>query len=297
MLHATAQSEVADIRRLYLKQDIAIVPLGTDLPSLHSTNSRPAAREIGVDLIAQPHESAIRTVLFLSRVHPKKGLQNLFKAWAAIKNDWVGGEQLHDYPTQRVDWRLVIAGPGALGYKGELLALAKILELNTCDLAENFSLPRLGQIEKEVDIVFTGPVYGEDKNNLHGMADLFVLPSFSENFGVVVPDSLAYGVPVLTTKGTPWAELEGKNKQFATSCPSGLASERMDDSICAGRCGWWIDIGVEPLVSALWEAMNMTDEQRRRMGANGRRLVEEKYTWPIVAGDMKRSYELMLSSK
>ena len=87
LLHATAESEVEDIRRLQLRQDVAIVPLGTELPLVNSTDSNP------VDLNYQryfPLDSSggkYRTVLFLSRVHPKKGLANLFQAWADIKHN------------------------------------------------------------------------------------------------------------------------------------------------------------------------------------------------------------------
>ncbi|MHB8789328.1 MAG: glycosyltransferase [Desulfobulbaceae bacterium] len=301
LLHATAQSEVTNIRRLRLKQNVAVVPLGTDLPSLHSTKVSAESRQLAVHAASLAGGDDIRTVLFLSRVHPVKGLRNLFNAWAALKRDWVGEEQRHGQPNRPVRWRLVIAGPDVMGHKEELLQLAQLLRLNAYDLSEGFCLSVLSQIEKDADVVFTGPVYGEDKNSLHGMADLFVLPSFTENFGAVVSDSLAYGVPVITTKGTPWSELEGQ-KAVSTGQRAGgsrLASEdtRMDEIASAGRCGWWVDIGVEPLVRALREAINMTDEERREMGENGRRLIETKYTWPVVAGEMKKAYERMLSSK
>ena len=200
-----------------------------------------------------------------------------------------------------------------MGHKGELLRLAQSLQLNARDVSESYCLSDLSQIEKEVDVVFTGPVYGDDKDNLHRLADLFVLPSFTENFGAVVSDSLAYGVPVITTKGTPWAELEGQRtedgggrtedgsrKSEVGGRDSEGDAENQSSGISpslkiSGRCGWWVDIGVEPLVEALREAMNMTDGERRAMGENGRRLVEARYTWPVVAGDMKKAYEKVLS--
>ena len=89
-----------------------------------------------------------------------------------------------------------------------------------------------------------------------------MLPTYSENFGIVVAEALWAGVPVITTKGTPWQELEER------------------------KCGWWIDIGVESLVEALKEAMSHGDEERAAMGARGRKLVEEKYTWDAVCKAM-----------
>lgn len=298
MLHATAQSEVADMRRLYLKQDVAVVSLGTDLPVIPSEELNDSVGQNGMASGSQLHGDPTRTILFLSRVHPVKGLKNLLKAWATIKNDWEGEGQWHDRPGQLVRWRLIIAGPDEMEHKSELLGLAQSLQMNTCDLSDNFQLSRLEEIDKDTDIVFTGPVYGEDKNIIHDLANLFVLPTFSENFGVVVADSLAHGVPVITTKGTPWMELEGRkresNEQSSANYPPEGTSAQMEDSLSSGRCGWWVDIGIEPLVMALREAMSMTDEQRHRMGENGRRLVEEKYTWPVVAKGMMKAYERML---
>ena len=62
-----------------------------------------------------------------------------------------------------------------------------------------------------------------------------------------------------------------------------------------GRAGWWIDIGVEPLAAALREAMVLSDEERRAMGANGGKLVEAKYTWPAIAEQMKAAYAWVLN--
>ena len=113
-----------------------------------------------------------------------------------------------------------------------------------------------------------GLVEGKEKWSVLQSADIFVLPSRSENFGIVVAEALAVGVPVITTKGTPWTE---------------LVSE---------RCGWWVDVGVEPLADALRKAMGVTDEERRIMGENGRRLVECKYQWKAVAKQMVELYEV-----
>jgi glycosyltransferase involved in cell wall biosynthesis len=71
---------------------------------------------------------------------------------------------------------------------------------------------------------------------------------------------------------------------------------RTNELARTGRAGWWIDVGVEPLVEALREAMGMSDEERRAMGENGRRLVEAKYRWEAVAGRMAEVYEKCLNS-
>lgn len=123
----------------------------------------------------------------------------------------------------------------------------------------------------DYDFVLTGPLDDEKKWEAYARADLFVLPTYSENFGIVVAEALWAGVPVITTKGTPWKELEER------------------------KCGWWIDIGVEPLVVALKEAMSHSDEERAAMGARGRKLVEEKYTWDAVCKAMVDGYKDVLN--
>lgn len=221
LLHVTASSEVEDVRRLCLPNAVSQIPLGVEI----------------VDEARRNPERMGHTALFVSRVHPKKGLFNLVEAWGRVRP---------------VGWRLVIAGPSDGQHAGEVIARARALGLG------------------EDCVRYVGPVYGEAKQRLYEEANLFVLPTYSENFGVVVLEALAAGCPVITTKGAPWEELE-KN-----------------------RCGWWIDIGVEPLVEALRVAVALTDEGREHMGANGRTLVRARYTWPAVAQALAVAYRGLL---
>lgn len=177
-----------------------------------------------------------RTVLFLSRVHKVKGLTNLLQAWNEIKP---------------AGWRLKIAGP-----------------------AEDASLvEEIARQAKEAalaaPIEYVGPLDGTEKEAAYQDADLFVLPSFSENFGVAVAESLSYGVPAITTRGTPWSDLE------------------------TYQCGWWTHIGVAPLAESLRAAMNLTDTERRAMGARGRRYVE-RYDWKNIANQTAAVYGWVL---
>ena len=178
-----------------------------------------------------------RTCLFLSRVHKVKGLVNLVDAWAQVRP---------------AGWQVVIAGPDEDGHTNEIKAR----------VAEH----QLGDV-----FSFVGPVEGEAKDTLFRTADLFVLPSFSENFGIVVAEALSYRVPVITTRGTPWAELE------------------------TNACGWWVDVGVEPLTEALREALATSPAEREAMGARGRALILDQYTWPQVARDMAAVYKWVLT--
>lgn len=115
-------------------------------------------------------------------------------------------------------------------------------------------------------------VYGDEKQRLFAKASLFVLPSRSENFGVTVAEALAAGVPAIATTGAPWQELVTQD------------------------CGWWIECGVDPLASAMTQAMGLPAERLRAMGAKGRRWAQEQFSWARVARDMLQVYAWITGS-
>lgn len=182
-----------------------------------------------------PSGGSSKTILFLSRLHRSKGLLDLVKSWAEV------GPQ---FP----DWRLAVAGPDANGFRRDLERRAL-----KAGIAESTH--------------FVGPVYGEDKLRLMSEARLFVLPSYSENFALVVLEALACGVPVITTTATPWQELQTR------------------------RCGWWIGTGPRHLSYALRNALSLPDRERTAMGARGRELAAGKYAWARVTDDMLELYQ------
>jgi len=107
---------------------------------------------------------------------------------------------------------------------------------------------------------------GDDKVCALANSELFVLPTHSENFGLVIGEALAFGTPVITTKAAPWRDLE------------------------THHCGWWIENDPEALTAALAQAMSLSIEQRREMGRKGRQLVADKYGWYRVGEQMKAAY-------
>jgi glycosyltransferase involved in cell wall biosynthesis len=220
-IHATAKSELDQIRKLGYHQPAEIVPNGIEI----------------TDLKFKTEWQKVQNILFLSRVHPKKGIELLIEAVARLQNSQL---------------KITIAGEGDKNY---IESLKKLCEQK--NLSEQFE--------------FTGGVYDEQKWRLYHDSDLFVLPTYSENFGIVVAEALATGIPVITTKGTPWQELETE------------------------KCGWWIELNVENLKNAITEALALTPEKLKEMGMRGRKLVEEKYEIKAVAKEMKEFYDRILS--
>lgn len=233
LIHVTAQSEVADVRRMGLKNRVVVAPLGVKIDDRAERVERADGK---------------KTLLFVSRVQRKKGLVNLVRAWAQLKNE-ISTRSVCS--TRLNNWIIRIVGPDQEGHTAELMALC-----NELGVASDFE--------------FVGSKYGEELQREYASADLFVLPTHSENFGSVVIEALSHGVPVITTKGAPWKELEIHN------------------------CGRWIDIGIGPLAEALAAAMELSNAERREMGSRGRKLVEEKYTWDAVVKIMINGYERVL---
>jgi glycosyltransferase involved in cell wall biosynthesis len=109
------------------------------------------------------------------------------------------------------------------------------------------------------DFEFVGSIDDRKKWDLYKKAQLFVLPSYSENFGMVHRRSTGLWSAGHHTRATPWSELHEH------------------------RCGWWTETGVDALVTGLREAFDLNDAERREMGQRGRQLVATNYTWSGVA--------------
>lgn len=223
-LHATAPSEAASFAAFRFKVPTHIVANGLDIPCEAELSA------------ARSDAPAARTAIFMSRIHPKKGLPLLLEAWDRLRPKC---------------WHLRIAGPNEQGHSEEIVS-----DIVARGLTESVSI--------------IGPCYGEKKRRLLATADLFILPTYSENFGIVVAEALGHETPVLTTRGAPW---------------HALVSE---------RCGWWVEPNVDALTAGLHEALATPSVELRAMGRRGREFVRRSFSWPSVAARMIEVYETTL---
>lgn len=262
-IRALCQSEADAVRAFGLRNPVAVIPNGIDVPA--DLPARPMGREAG----------APKTLLFLGRIHPKKGLAELLHAWARFAD-------------RQTDWRLVIAGWDDGGHIDSLLALCAELGLKTSRGLHARSLaaaptgglkldaPGAASADNSRTVQFPGPVFGAEKDALLRSVDAFILPSYSEGLPMAVLEAWAYGLPVLMT---PECNL-----------PEGLAAEAalQIQATGVGPATPWTAASLSHATeSALRQLQTLSPSDLVKMGANGRRLVEARFTWQQIAQEMK----------
>ena len=214
VLHSTSSDEVASYRALGLNNRIATIPLGVDL-----------LPRSDVEHVAVP-----RRLLFLGRLHHKKGIDWLVKAWVRLERD---------FP----DWELSIVGPTEPSYQHEII--------------------RLTQSAFGKRVKFVGPLYGDEKHRHIAASSLLAMPSRSENFGLTAAEALSLEVPVIATKGTPWSGLVDAEAGWWIE-PGASALERamreamrlpVDELRRKGRNGRrWVERDFSwPVIGARWQ--------------------------------------------
>lgn len=212
---ATAEEEREHLLQLGWNRNVIMVQNGIDVDRIEMKQQWRAPRQL----------------LFMSRIHPKKGLEMLFEALRGM---------------ERKDIVVKIAGSGEPEYEQKLKSLSP------------------GNVE------FLGSVFGDEKWRLLRDSDLVILPSYSENYGLIVAEALASGTPVITTQGTPWQSIE------------------------AAGCGWWIQPEVTAIQTALEEAFAKSQAEMQQMGVAARRLAETDCSVTKLAQQMSDNYQKML---
>ena len=163
-LHALCEDEAVNFRRLGLRNPVAVVPNGVALDEV------PTAPDRGALARAHPELAGRRILLFLGRIHPKKGILPLVEAWRELRDERVLG-----------DWVLLVVGPDQLGHAAEVGERIRALDL-------------------EREVLLLGPAYGATKQAVLAAADAFVLPSFSEGFSMAVLEAMAWRLPVVVSR-------------------------------------------------------------------------------------------------
>ena len=227
-IHATSVSEANNLISMGLPaQKMFVIEEGINMPtdtSVHSVRVKPSG--------------AKKELLFLSRIHPKKGIELLLMALSLIRPQ---------------NWTCKIVGMGSIAYENTLKQYVHRLGLD--DLVQ-----------------FHGPVYRKDKDLIFGQADAFILPTYSENFGIAIAEAMSWGLPVITTTGTPWSAL---------SNPS---------------LGWYVEPTINDICFALFELFNKSDSELLLMGSHCKSYVEANFSWHSVGAKMATKYLSLLSN-
>lgn len=224
-VHATSTAEAKNLRMLGIPADkIFIIEEGIFMP--------PEAQLHRLQL------SGPRKLLFLSRIHPKKGIELLLEALALLR------------PTQ---WICQIVGMGEAAYIAALKARIKVLNLDSV-------------------VEFVGPLYGAQKEHAFQEASAFILPTYSENFGIAVAEAMSWGLPVITTTETPWSVLENP------------------------AMGWCVKPELNPVSYALYQLFSKSPQELAVMGKVCRQYVSHRFSWESIGMKMSEQYDQVLVS-
>jgi glycosyltransferase involved in cell wall biosynthesis len=218
--HTTAERERVATQKRLSRATAVVVPNGVDVPDILPTR----------DWLP---DGKLR-LMYLGRLSPKKGIENLLKAMSLLDDPSVS---------------LTVYGTGDTSYTARLKSLAG----------------QLGFLRGVVS--FAGHVDGEAKSAAFANADICVIPSYTENFCMVVAEALAHGVPVIASHGTPWDEIEEK------------------------RCGLWVDNSPESLAQAI---IRIRALELPEMGIRGRDWMMTEYDWSVIALAMQNIYRSIL---
>ncbi len=270
-IRALCESEAQAIRDYGLQNPICIIPNGIDLPIAAEGPAKGLPEQSSV--VRRLSLSGRRVLLYLGRLHPKKGLVSLLRAWAVVQK--VKWSSLTSRPGE---WVLVIAGWDQNGHEAKLKKLAGELGLRWSDSRGREDCE---DISRNSQVVFIGPQFGRDKNACYSNCDAFVLPSFSEGLPMAVLEAWAYGKPVLMTAECNLPEGFAANAALPIRFRKSTGPERS-----------------EPLevANTLRQLFELSRDDSCSMGDRGRRLVIESFSWGKVAEQMCAVYEWILRS-
>lgn len=216
-----------------LKEKNTVNYLGLDVP-VGVINNGVDTSQVPQSFLPVPSD---KTAMFLSRLSPVKGLPDLIEAWSLLPMN-------HGY-------RLKIYGHADAGYESLLKSLIK-----------KFNVANSVSIE--------GAVFGEEKWIAYDQASIFILPSYSENFGIVIAEALWVGTPVITTFSTPW------------------------ECLIKERIGWQVDNDPLQIRDALSNAMDLDKNTLLAMGKRASTYSRSQFDWGGIINNYISSYHWVL---
>ena len=231
-LLANSEREYRDIRSYGLVNPVALIPNPVFGPEAVSdpVSSGEVRERFSLG-------EGKRNLLFLGRIHPVKGVHRLAEAWGRLSS-------FHD------SWNLIIAGPDEGGFQS---TVEEILRKAGC----------------AATVTFTGSLDDRWKWGLLQQADLFIMPSDYENFGIAIVEALLAGVPVIATTRTPWQILRER------------------------QAGWVVEPDTDSLVEILRESLATDGEPLREMGGRGKAL-GKGYAPEVIATQLAALYDWLL---
>jgi len=246
-LRALCQSEAESIRALRMKCSVAVIPNGIDLPEKTPDGPPPWIGRVA---------GGRKVLLYLGRIHPKKGLPELIRAWAALS---------HEMPATVNEWVLAISGWDQKGHEAELKKLCTAQGIVWDDLRLSASSQ-----SGAAGVLFTGPQFNKAKEAAYHHSHAFILPSLSEGLPMVVLEAWAHRLPALIT-------------------PECNLPEAYD-----GGAAIPIATNARDIAEGLRRLFAMSDAGRDAMAENGRELILYKFNWQSIAREMKTLYEWLL---
>ena len=229
-VHFTSAQEAKVSERFGTKTNDVVIPLGVEIPDLPQFGE--ARRQLGIDS-SQP------LVLFMSRIDPKKGLNLLIPA-------------LENLLEKGLEFQFVLAGANPQDPEYELTIHKRI---------------QASKLDQQT--VITGFVEGDLKLGLLRDADLLVLPSYYENFGIAVVEAMALGTPVIISDGVHiWQQVRDRQAGWITACTT------------------------EQLTEILQQAL-LDPQARQERGENARKLAQANYSWSAIARQMIEVYQAL----
>ena len=222
VLHATSDEEARESQSRLPDVETVVIPNGVEIPRT----------------ITHHDGHTERRFVYLGRLHPKKGIENLLDAYKKVQQ------------SLDITSTLTIAGEGELAYVATLRN-------------------RIQELGLSETVRMMGHVDGDAKKEFFENADVLIAPSHTENFGLVVAEALAHGVPVITSRGTPWSRVE------------------------EAGCGLWVDNDPVSLAGAMQRIHSMP---LRDMGVRGREWMQREFAWDALAERMTHVYRNLAST-